>query len=164
MGNLVHTFLDYIPVQKPIIILPESPIQFILRSPTGSDVDCEKELFEIYEPIFILIKSSKHMITELFRISSEKTISVDVHERVWCQLSIRAVLLEPLVPLNDGVHTVVGVGSQVLQVLLGQFFTFLWCFRPHCVSVTVWDTDHCQDAYYMLQCGQILTCPLFPFL
>ena len=88
-------------------------------------MDSEKELFEIYEPVFIRIKSSKHMITELFRISSEKTISVDVHERVWGQLSIWTVLLESLVPLNDGVHAVVGVGSQVLQVLLGQFFTFL---------------------------------------
>ena len=88
-------------------------------------MDGKKELFEIYEPVFICIKSSKHMITKLFRISGEKTISIDVHERVWGQLSIRAVLLEPLVPLNDGVHAVVGVCSQVLQVLLGQFFTFL---------------------------------------
>ena len=87
-------------------------------------MNCKKKLLEIYEPIAVFVKCSKHMVTELFGISGEEAVPVDVHERVRGELSVGTVLLEPLVPLYDGVLAVVSVRSQVLQILLGQFLVF----------------------------------------
>ena len=94
-------------------------------------MNCKKKLFEIYEPVLVSVECSEHMITELLGVSCSETIAIDLHKRVLSELPIWTVLPEAPVPGCDGVHAVVGVRSQELQVLFGQSF-LLGCLCTHC--------------------------------
>ena len=71
----------------------------------------KEKLLKVNEAIAVLVKSSKHMVAEILGVPCEEAVSIDVHESIWCQPSIRTILFEPSVPCCDGVHTVVGVRS-----------------------------------------------------
>ena len=92
-----------------VMFLLESPVEFFLRRPSRGDINSEQELLEIYEAIVVAVKSSEHMGTEILSLPSRETLAVDLHEQGGRQLSIWAVLHEPLVPLGDGGLIIPGV-------------------------------------------------------
>ena len=57
------------------------------------------------------------MGTELISLACREALAVDLHEEFSGEFPIRAVLLEPLVPLSDGGLVIPGVHHQELQVL-----------------------------------------------
>ena len=91
---------------------PKSPIQLLLWTSTGGDVYSEEELGEVNGSIFITIKGTEHVITEVIGVPRWEALAVYVHERGRGQLAVGAVSLETPVPLIDGVLVIVGVGLE----------------------------------------------------
>ena len=60
------------------------------------------------------------MVAELAGISRGEALAVDLHEADRVKVAIRAVLLEPLVPLVDSVLVIVSVCLEEINLLLGE--------------------------------------------
>ena len=78
------------------------------------------------------------MITKLLRVARGEEKLVHVHKLGRGQPTVGAVLLEPLVPLLDGVLVVAGVGLQELQVLLAQALFTLDAAHPAILPAAVY--------------------------
>ena len=51
-----------------MILLPESPVKFILSTPTGGHMYRQQEFFEIYIAIVILVKVPEDVVTEFLGV------------------------------------------------------------------------------------------------
>ena len=60
------------------------------------------------------------MVTELAGVAGGEALAVDLHEAEGVEVAVGTVLLEPFVPLVDGVLVIVGVGLEEVDLLLGK--------------------------------------------
>lgn len=81
---------------------PECPVQLLLRTAAGGDVDGKQELLEVDVAILVGVESAKHMVTELVGIARRKALRVDLHEGLGRQLAVGTVALEASIPLLWG--------------------------------------------------------------
>ena len=91
------------------------------------------------------------MVAELTGVSRWETLAVDLHEADRVQVAVRAVLLESLVPLVDGVLVVMSVCLEEIHLLLGE--PILGRLVPH-----PWTDWGCGGQ----QSGPMLLSPVWP--
>ena len=113
------------------LVLPEGPFEFFLWRSRAGDVYRQQELFEVDEAVLVGVEGSEDVVTELLGVPGGEEHLVHVDELDGGQPSVGAVLLEPLVPLLDRVLVVTGMGSEKVQVFLGQALFTL--DAAHCV-------------------------------
>ncbi len=103
-----------------MLSLPECPLELLLGGAGGGDVDGQEELLEVDVAVLVRVEGPEHVVAELLGVARREEHLVHVDELDGRQPPVRAVLLEALVPLLDGVLVVARVGLQELEVLLAQ--------------------------------------------
>ena len=103
-----------------ITVLPEGPLELLLRGAGGGDVDGEEELLEVYVAVLVGVEGPEDVVAELLGVARREEHLVHVDELDRRQPPVGAVLLEPLVPLLYRVLVVPRVRLQELEVLLRQ--------------------------------------------
>ena len=105
------------------------------------------------------------MITEVCDTTAWEALAVYLHEGLLGEMTVRAVLLEALVPFLDGVLSVLGVICQEVDVFFGQSVAGLLKHFPLSKIVTPdienIDIDSVNIDIEHVNIGERV-CPLFP--
>ncbi len=99
---------------------PEGPLELLLRGAGAGDIDGKQKLLEVDVSVLVGVEGAEDVVAELLSVARREKHLVHVDKLDRRQSAVRAVLLEALVPLLDGVLVVASLRLQKLQVLLGQ--------------------------------------------
>jgi len=103
------------------VVHGEGPLQFLLEFAARGHAERTEKLAKIDAAITVGIKSSKHMLGKLRRVSVREKVSVDFLKLLDGQLAIGTVLEEALVPLLDLGVCELGVRLEVVEDLGFEF-------------------------------------------
>ena len=73
----------------------------LFRCAAGSDINCEKKFFEVNVARIVRVKSSKDVLAESFGTPGREEVLVDFDELVFCQMTLRTILLQ----INEQINT-----------------------------------------------------------
>ncbi len=109
----------WIPFLKINFNSPEGPIELLLRTSTGGDIDGQEELLEVDVAVVIRVEGPKDVIAELIGVARRKTFAVDVHEGFGGEATVRAVTHETAVPflIKNNPHDITNSNERERELL-----------------------------------------------
>ena len=82
-------------------LLPERPVQLLLRAPAAGYVDGQQELLEVDVAVLVGVEGAEDVVAELVGVAGGEALGVDLHEGLGGQPAVGAVGLEALVPFLE---------------------------------------------------------------